>query len=113
MLFQAPTPTPHSMHFQCFDESEDYVELPSAQEVDELRMKDMSSDEPDPHKMPEPVFNVKRRSDSSDDYALSFSSESRSVDKGKLPSLSAALEDARNERRYRYLLEHDYNSSRE
>ncbi|PPQ82740.1 hypothetical protein CVT25_009294 [Psilocybe cyanescens] len=111
----APTPTPHSNHGEHFDDSEDYVALPSAQEVDALRMEDVKSLD-GPGTIPEPVHqkssvNSKRHSQAQtrDENDLSFSSEyGERLSPG--PANSTFLE-ARNERRYRYLLEHDYNSS--
>lgn len=112
----APTPTPHSNHGEYFDDSDDYVAIPSAQEVDALRMEDVKHSDGQRNIQSEPVHRVssvnsKRLSQAQtpDENDLSYSE----LDERAAPfPANATFFDARNEMRYRYLLEHEYNSSR-
>ncbi|KAF8968828.1 hypothetical protein BDZ97DRAFT_1654578 [Flammula alnicola] len=111
----SPTPTPHSNSVEVFDSSDDYVALPSPKEVDALRMEENM-----PFgimKMPEPVYylpNMQIRpanaegtaSDSDSDLTRTTERACRSP-----PPLNESVAEARNERRYRYLLEHEFNAS--
>ena len=119
----APTPTPYSESVEFFEYGDDYVALPSPLEVDALRFEDRDSK--DVWKMPEPVHysadmkvqspSKENNSPCTDTTAASSDGDlSRSmVDKGREspPPTNSRAADARNERRYRYLLEHEFNSS--
>lgn len=119
----APTPTPYSESVEFFDYRDDYVALPSPLEVDALRLEDGVSK--DVWKMPEPVHysadmkvqNQSKENNSPFTNTTAASSDcdlSRSmVDTGREspPPTNVRAADARNERRYRYLLEHEFNSS--
>ncbi len=107
-----------------FDCRDDFVALPSPEEVDALRLEDNIST--DVWKMPEPVHytpDLKATKDYSSSRTPFTTSTSNSdcdlsrsmVDSGRQspPPTNVVAVDARNERRYRYLLEHEFNSSRE
>ncbi|KDR78325.1 hypothetical protein GALMADRAFT_245445 [Galerina marginata CBS 339.88] len=110
----SPTASPYSEStLEFFD---DYVALPSAQEVDALRMEDTLLD--GMNKITEPVVYLQHQpSLTSPVYGTSASESDCDVSLATLrgchspPPSNDAFAEARNERRYRYLLEHDFNSS--
>lgn len=131
-LNTAPTPTPHSESGDFCD----FVALPSPEEVNALRFEDNivpNNNKSNPWKMPEPVHytpDMKVHTHSQSMYAnsdedlsrsmvdsmtgrqaspVTIRMEMRATTKNDEPAPAAA--DARNERRYRYLLEHEFNSS--
>ena len=106
-----------------FDCRDDFVALPSPEEVDALRLEDNVS--AGAWKMPEPVhyapdLKVTRDySSSRTPYTSSAGNSDCDLSKSMVgsgrrspPPTNVVAADARNERRYRYLLEHEFNSSR-
>ncbi|KAF8900160.1 hypothetical protein CPB84DRAFT_1847410 [Gymnopilus junonius] len=112
----SPTPTPHSCYSESFDNFDGYIALPSAQEVDALQLEET-------HiysaiKSHEPVRSLlglrkntpmsARISESDDGHDTFFSTETGSL---SCTASGDIFLEARNERRYRYLLEHNFNPS--
>lgn len=130
MFDAAPTLTPRSE-----GEFRDFVAVPSPEEVDALRFEDNIvpvSYKTDPWKMPEPVhytpdmtatwsqsqsmYTDTTATHSDDDLSRSMlDSVTRqsppTKTKTKVMTNNTPIADAKNERRYRYLLEHEFNSS--
>ncbi|KAF5329648.1 hypothetical protein D9619_008927 [Psilocybe cf. subviscida] len=112
----SPRPTPKTDSYCLAMESEDYITLPSPQEIDALRTEE---EMPFTTKMPEPVHffpNMQQMRPSRTDAGYSWDSDDdHSSDvESRCPSpppLTEAAAEGRNERRYRYLLEHEFNAS--
>ncbi|KAF9529086.1 hypothetical protein CPB83DRAFT_812894 [Crepidotus variabilis] len=128
----SPTPTPYTDSMESFDDHDDFVALPSPQEVEALRIEDdiVPSRRSSVHRisgvwqMPEPTHYTTdleiQQGGSQDTETTVANSEndlSRSMDLGAQegrsspPPTNERAVEARNERRYRYLLEHEFNSS--
>lgn len=113
----APRPTPKTDSHCLALDSEDYITLPSPQEIDALQIEEET---PFMMKMPEPVHylpNMQQMRPSHTDAGYSWDSDdehSRAVESRcpSPPPLTEAAAEGRNERRYRYLLEHEFNASR-
>ena len=104
-----------------WDAPDDYVALPSALEVDALQMEDEKFSH-DNVAMPEPTHylpNMQLRSPALNSYYATATvvdcdgdlSQSADTRHHSVPPENDAFADARNERRYRYLLEHEFNPS--
>ncbi|KIM41815.1 hypothetical protein M413DRAFT_138529 [Hebeloma cylindrosporum] len=124
----SPSPRPTSMFsahpsdvMGLWDATDDFVALPSALEVDALQMEDEKFSH-DNIAMPEPTHflpNMQLRHPTLNPYYETASvvdydgdrSLSADMRRHSLPFASDAFADARNERRYRYLLEHEFNPS--
>ena len=108
----APTPTPYSEYCESFDDFDDYIALPSAQEVGSLQLEEIISDSTIRQRGLK-RFSLKSQVDKvvgsrtpgfCDHGGLSFQERSQL----HIPADDDFCE-AKNERRYRYLLEHDFN----
>ncbi|PPQ73056.1 hypothetical protein CVT26_014648 [Gymnopilus dilepis] len=108
----SPTPTPYSEFCESFDDFDGYIALPSAQEVDSLQLEEIISDSTIRQRGLK-RFSLKSQVDKvvgsrtpgfSDHGGLSFQEGSQL----HIPADDDFCE-AKNERRYRYLLEHDFN----
>ena len=103
-----------------WEATDDYVALPSALEVDALQMEDEKFSL-DNVTMPEPTHypNMQLRSPILNSYYAAATvvdrdgdlSHSADIRFHSPPPANDAFADARNERRYRYLLEHEFNPS--
>ena len=104
-----------------WDATDDYVALPSALEVDALQMEDEKFSH-DNVTMPEPTHylpNMQLRPPILNSYYATATavdcdgglSHSADIRFRSPPPANDAFADARNERRYRYLLEHEFNPS--
>jgi len=105
-----------------WDAPDDYVALPSALEVDALQLEDEKFSH-DNIAMPEPTHylpNMQLRSPTLNSYYATATvvdcdgdlSQPADMRHHSAPLANDAFSDARNERRYRYLLEHEFNPSR-
>ncbi|KAF9562878.1 hypothetical protein CPC08DRAFT_633569 [Agrocybe pediades] len=106
-----PTVTPYSTHQESFDALDDFVALPSAQEVDALRQEESTYS--DSVKMPEPVhYSSSLRRKFSRRIGPIYGGEAdTSFASRPYSSVNNNFMEARNERRYRFLLEHEYHQS--
>jgi len=105
-----------------WDTTDDYVAIPSALEVDALQMEDEKLS-PDGITMPEPTHYLPNMRLQFPTVNLLYAnptvvrsdndlSQSAVVGRHSPRPANHACADARNERRYRYLLEHEFNPSR-
>ncbi|KAF9481618.1 hypothetical protein BDN70DRAFT_876101 [Pholiota conissans] len=117
----SPTPTPHTENRAVFGVIDDYVAIASPQEIGALQTEDTAKAEGT--KMTDQPRFLHRTSVSSSATSRTLSARRRGASSDSeslcepdevgryLPSSSNDAVEAMNERRYRYLLEHEFNAS--